>query len=41
MKKLHFDGLLTLFDFESYETSATCLLGKMTKVPFTGLLIGH
>jgi hypothetical protein len=38
MKKLHFDGLLTSFDFESYETCEACLLGKMTKVPFTGLL---
>ena len=36
MKKLHFDGLLTLFDFESYETCEACLLGKMTKTPFTG-----
>ena len=31
IKKLHSDGLLTLFDFESYETSEACLLGKMTK----------
>jgi hypothetical protein len=37
MKKLHSDGLLTLFDFESYETCEACLLGKMTKAPFTGL----
>ena len=36
MKKLHSDGLLTLFDFESYETCEACLLGKMTKAPFTG-----
>ena len=36
MKKLHADGLLTLFDFESYETCEACLLGKMTKTPFTG-----
>jgi len=36
MKKLHADGLLTSFDFESYETCEACLLGKMTKTPFTG-----
>jgi hypothetical protein len=37
MKKLHSDGLLTSFDFESYETCEACLLGKMTKALFTGL----
>jgi hypothetical protein len=37
MKKLHSDGLLTSFDFESYETCEACLLGKMTKAPFIGL----
>jgi hypothetical protein len=37
MKKLHSSGLLTLFDFESYKTCEACLLGKMTKAPFTGL----
>ena len=36
MKKLHSDGLLTSFDFESYETCEAYLLGKMTKTPFTG-----
>ena len=36
MKKLHSDGLLTSFDFESYETCEACLQGKMTKAPFTG-----
>jgi hypothetical protein len=36
MKKLHNDGLLTSFDFESYETCEACLLGKMTKAPFSG-----
>ena len=36
MKRLHSDGLLTSFDFESYETCEACLLGKMTKAPFTG-----
>jgi hypothetical protein len=28
------NGLLNSFDFESFDTS--CLLGKMTKAPFTG-----
>jgi hypothetical protein len=37
MKKLHSNGVLTLFDFESYETCESCLHGKMTKAPFTGL----
>ena len=36
ISKLHKDGLLDSFDFESYETSRSCLLGKMTKAPFTG-----
>jgi transposase InsO family protein len=35
MKKLHNDGLLNSFDFESYETCEACLLGKMTKMPFS------
>src|SRR3954469_20312084 len=37
MTKLHGDGLLTSFDFESYETCQSCLIGKMTKSPFLGL----
>jgi hypothetical protein len=36
MKKLHNDGLLTLFDFEFYEICEACLLGKMTKMHFSG-----
>ena len=36
MKKLHEDGLLSSFDFESYEICESCLLGKMTKASFTG-----
>ena len=36
MKRLHSDGLLTSFDFESYKTCEACLMGKMTKTPFTG-----
>jgi hypothetical protein len=38
MNKLHNDGLLTSFDFESYETCEACLLGKMTKMPFLGFI---
>jgi hypothetical protein len=41
MKKLHSHGLLTSFDFEPYETCEACLLGKMTKAPFTGLPERH
>ena len=33
--KLHQDGLLHSFDLESFETCESCLLGKMTKKPFT------
>jgi len=36
MKRLHDDGLLTSFNFESYETCEFCLLDKMTKTPFIG-----
>jgi hypothetical protein len=36
MKKLHSNGLLTSFDFKSYETYEACLLGKMMKTPFIG-----
>lgn len=36
MKKLHDDGLLNSFDLGSFETCESCLLGKMTKAPFTG-----
>ena len=36
MKKLHADGLLKSFDFESFETCEACLLGKMTKTSFAG-----
>ena len=36
MKKLHVDGLLTSLDFESFKTCEACLLGKMTKAPFSG-----
>ncbi|WVZ93413.1 LOW QUALITY PROTEIN: hypothetical protein U9M48_039393 [Paspalum notatum var. saurae] len=36
VEKLHKDGLLDSFDYESFETCESCLLGKMTKAPFTG-----
>jgi hypothetical protein len=29
------DGLLKSFDFESFDTYESCLLGNMTKTPFT------
>ena len=38
MLKLHKDGLLSSFDFESYDTCESCLLGKMIKAPFTGVV---
>ena len=36
ISKIHQDGLLHSFDFESYEVCESCLLSKMTKAPFTG-----
>ena len=36
ISKLHQDGLLHSFNFESYEVCESCLLGKMTKAPSTG-----
>lgn len=36
VEQLHKDGLLSSFDFESFDTCESCLLGKMTKAPFTG-----
>ena len=36
MKKLHIDGLLESLDFESFDTCEPCLMGKMTKSPFSG-----
>jgi hypothetical protein len=38
MKKLHADGSLDSFDFESVETCGPCLMGKMTKTLFYGLM---
>ena len=36
MSKLHKQGSLGSFDWESYETCESCLSGKMTKSPFSG-----
>ena len=36
ISKLHKDGLLDSFDYESYETCRSCLIGKTIKSPFTG-----
>ena len=36
MKKLHVDGLLESLDYESFDTCKPCLMGKMTKTPFSG-----
>ena len=36
MRKLHDDGVLPSFDFESFDTCEACLMGKMTRTPFNG-----
>ena len=36
MSKLHKSGSLGSFDYESFDTCESCLLGKMTKLPFKG-----
>ena len=38
MKKLHIDGLLELLDYESLGTCEPCLMGKMTKTPFSSTM---
>ena len=38
MKKLHSDGLLESLDYESPCTCEPCLMGKMTKTPFSGTM---
>ena len=35
MKKLHAGGLLESLDYESLDTCEPCLMGKMTKTPFS------
>ena len=38
MKKLHLDGLLESLDNESVDACEPCLMGKMTKTPFSGTM---
>jgi hypothetical protein len=38
MKKLHSDGLLESLDFESFDTCEPYLMGKMIKIPFSGIM---
>ena len=38
MKKLHVDGFLEPLDNESFDTCKPCLMGKMTKTPFSGTM---
>ena len=35
MKKLHADGLLESLDYESLDACKPCIMGKMTKTPFS------
>jgi hypothetical protein len=36
MKNLYSDGLLESLDYESFETCEPCLMGKMTRMLFSG-----
>src|SRR5215216_1578030 len=38
MKKLHADGLLESLDYESLDACEPCLMGKMTRTPFSGTM---
>ena len=38
MKKLHADGILKSLDYESLDACEPCLMGKMTKTPFSGTM---
>ena len=38
MKKLHTDGLLESLDYESLGTCEPCLMGKVSKMPFSGTM---
>ena len=38
MKKLHADGLWESHDYESFDACEPCLMGKMTKTPFSGTM---
>ena len=35
MKQLHTDGFLESLDYESFDTCEPCLMGKITKTPFS------
>ena len=35
MKRIHADGLLESLDYESVDACEPCLMGKMTKTPFS------
>ena len=36
--KAHKDGLLESLDYESFDSCEPCLMGKMTKTPFSGTM---
>ena len=38
MKELHKDGLLESLDFDSLDICEPCLMGKMTRTPFNGIV---
>ena len=38
MKKIHADRLLETLDYESLDACEPCLMGKMTKTPFSGTM---
>ena len=38
MKELHKDGLLESLDFDSFDRYEPCLMGKMTRSPFNGIV---
>ena len=38
MKKLHANGILESLDYESFDACKPCLMGKMTKTPFSGTM---
>ena len=38
MKKLHADAILESLDYESLDACEPCLMGKMTKTPFSGTM---
>ena len=38
MKKLHKDGFLESLGYESFDACEPCLLGKITKAPFSGTM---